>query len=167
MTIREMKVEDWNSVFQIYKQGVDDGKSTFNTKYPSWDDFNAGHKDYCRFVALINGEIVGFVAVSPVSEKHHYSGVVEVMVYIDEHYRNKGIGTALLNKLIEEAPNYGIWCLYSSIFSANKGSIRLHIKCGFRMIGYRERIARDKHGEWTDTVMMEYRFPDEMVKSEN
>lgn len=164
MIIREMIPEDWDRVFTIYKQGIDSGKTTFSINYPSWEDWDVGHKKCCRYVALLNDEIAGFVAVSPVSGKPHYHGVVEVMVYVDEKYWHNGVGTKLLKKLVEEAPNNGFWCLYSSIFSSNEKSINLHNKCGFRTIGYRERIARDRFGNWTDTTLMEYRFPNEIVK---
>ena len=161
MHIRTMTPDDWPEVFRIYKQGIDSGLTTFATNYPNYTDWNASHKEDCRFVAEDNGQITGFVAVSPVSSKPHYSGVVEVMVYVDESRHHQGIGTALLRKLVEQAPTCGYWCLYSSIFAANQGSIGLHNKCGFRTIGYRERIAKDRFGTWTDTVLMEYRFPDD------
>lgn len=164
MIIRDLLPGDWNRVFEIYKQGIDSGKTTFTTQYPTWEEWDTGHKKVCRYVALLGDEVAGFAAVSPVSAKSHYSGIVEVMVYVDEKYRHNGVGTSLLNKLIEEAPKHGFWCLYSSICSSNENSIRLHTKCGFRTIGYRERIAKDKFGNWTDTTMMEYRFPDELVK---
>ena len=164
MTIREMLPEDWDRVFEIYKQGIDSGKTTFRTEYPAWEEWDSGHSKRCRFVAVLNGEIVGFVAISPVSAKPHYSGVAEVMVYVDERHWHGGIGTALLKRLVDEAPDNGIWCLYSSIFSDNEKSIKLHDKCGFRTIGYRERIAKDRFGNWVDTTLMEYRFADEIVK---
>lgn len=166
MTIREMTPEDWNRVFEIYKQGIDSGKTTFSTIYPTWEEWDAGHNRCCRYVALYNNEITGFVAVSPISGKAHYRGVVEVMIYVDEKYWHNGLGTSLLTKLIEEAPKNGFWCLYSSIYSSNEKSIKLHNKCGFRTIGYRERIAKDRFGNWTDTTLMEYRFPDELVKQQ-
>ena len=164
MMIREMLVEDWTRVSEIYKQGVDSGNTTFTTKCPTWEEWDLEHKKEFRYVAFCSEEIAGFVAVSPVSEKAHYYGVVEVMIYVDEKYWHKGIGTALLTKVIEEAPKNGFWCLYSSIYSDNEKSIKLHEKCGFRMIGYRERLAKDKFGNWRDTTMMEYRFPDEIVE---
>ena len=164
MIIRKMVPEDWNSVFEIYRQGIDSGKATFSTQYPVWTEWNEGHHPACRYVAVKAGDIAGFAAVSPASAKAHYSGVAEVSVYVDEKYWHEGIGTGLLETLIHEAPGHGIWCLYSSIFSSNEKSIRLHQKCGFRTIGYRERIAKDRYGVWTDTLLMEYRFPDELVK---
>jgi len=164
MHIREMKPEDWNRVFEIYKQGIDSGKATFSTKYPTWEEWDTGHNNACRYVAVVGNEIVGFVAVSPISGKPHYRGVVEVMIYVDTKCWHNGVGTGLMTKLVEEAPNNGFWCLYASIFSTNEKSIALHSKCGFRTVGYRERIARDRFGNWKDTTLMEYRFSDEVVK---
>lgn len=161
MNIRLMCPEDWPGVWEIYRVSIDAGNTTFSTHYPSWEEWDAGHHPACRYVACIDDQVVGFAAVSPTSQKPHYRGVVEVMVYVAEEHHHSGIGTTLLHKLIEDAPKQGIWCLYSSIFSSNVPSIRLHEKCGFRKIGYRERIAKDRFGNWTDTTLMEYRFPDE------
>ena len=162
--MEEMMPEDWDRVFEIYKQGIDSGQATFSSNYPTWEEWDAGHNKCCRYVTLLNDEIAGFVAVSPFSGKPHYCGVVEVTVYVDEKYWHNGVGTQLLKQLMKEAPNNGFWCLYSSIYSSNEKSLKLHNKCGFRTIGYRERIARDRFGNWTDTILMEYRFPDEIVK---
>jgi len=156
-----MLPEDWKEVFSIYKKEIDSGRATFSTQYPTWEEWNVTHHKNCRYVADLDGRILGFCTVSPVSTKPHYSGVMEVMVYVDEKFRQKGVGTALLQKLIEEAPKNGIWSLYSSIFSSNESSITLHLRCGFRIIGYREKIAKDRFGSWTDTVLLEYRFPEE------
>ena len=166
MSIREMIPEDWNRVFEIYKQGIDSGKATFTTTYPTWEEWDAVHHKVCRYVALCDGEVAGFVAVSPTSPREPYRGVVEVSVYVDENYRSQGIGTSLLQKLIEEAPKKGFWTLYVSIFKTNENSRKLHTKCGFRKVGYRERIAKDKFGTWTDAVIMEYRLPDEPFREE-
>jgi len=164
MTIRDMLPEDGDRILAIYKQGIDSGKTTFTTICPTWEEWDAGHCNACRYVAEYDGEVAGFIAVSHVSPKPHYSGVVEVMIYVDEQAHHKGIGTALLNQLIQDAPEQGFWCLYSSIYSDNDNSLQLHQKCGFRTIGYRERLARDRFGNWKDTIMLEYRFPDEIVK---
>ncbi|MBE6561321.1 MAG: N-acetyltransferase [Ruminococcaceae bacterium] len=164
MIIRNMVPDDRARVLAIYGQGIASGKATFRTICPAWEDWNSGHHPSCRFVAVYNEKVVGFTALSPVSDKAHYAGVAEVMVYVDEKYRRQGVGTALLRALIAAAPENGFWSLYSSIFSANTESIKLHEKCGFRTVGFRERIARDSSGSWVDTTLMEYRFPDEAVK---
>ena len=110
------------------------GFSTFNTECPSFEAWDAGHIKECRFVDEEDGQVVGWIAISPTSSRPVYGGCVEVSVYIDEDYRGKGI------------------------FSINKPSVELHRKCGFREVGYRERIARDRFGNWQNTTIMEYRM---------
>ena len=155
--IREMRDEDWGSVSEIYKQGLEEGTSTFNTECPSFTEWNEGHVKNCRFVFEEEGKVVGWIALSPSSSRCAYKGCVEMSVYVDRNYRCHGIGTALVNTIIREAEKDGYWSIYSAIFSINKASIALHKKCGFREIGYRERIAKDRFGKWQNTTLMEYR----------
>lgn len=156
--IREMRESDAARVLDIYKQGIESGISTFTAECPSYAEWDENHCKVCRFVYEIDGEVVGWVVVAPTSKRERYCGVVEVSLYIDDKYFHRGIGTALLDHLIEKAPGFGFWCLYSAILETNPRSIALHEKCGFRRIGYRERIAKDRHGEWRNTVIMEKRL---------
>jgi phosphinothricin acetyltransferase len=82
-----------------------------------------------------------------------------VSIYIDPGAQGKGIGTRLLQALIQESEKQGFWTLQSGIMQNNLASIRLHERCGFRMVGYRERIGRDRFGVWRNTVLMERRSP--------
>ena len=104
------------------------------------------------------GKVVGWIAVSPTSSRCVYKGCVEASVYVDADYQQKGIGEKLMRKLIEEAPKAGYWSIYSVVISLNVASIALHKKCGFREIGYRERVAIDRFGKWQNTTLMELRF---------
>ncbi len=156
-TVRKMRPEDFNSVARIYKQSLKKGIASFTSECPDYELWDAEHHKDCRLVYEWDGSVVGFAAISPVSAKPHYSGVAEVSVYVDRKFFHKGIGTALLNSLCREADEHGYWTLYSSIFSDNIISIELHKKCGFRIVGYRERIAKDIFGNWKSTIMMERR----------
>jgi phosphinothricin acetyltransferase len=104
-------------------------------------------------------EVLGWAALSPVSKRAVYRGVVEVTVYVAECARGKGIGRALLEALIAESEKNGIWTLQASIFPENTASIELHLRCGFREVGRRERIAR-LNGVWRDTLLFERRRRD-------
>ena len=86
-------------------------------------------------------------------------GVAEVSVYIAAAARGQGAGTLLLETIWQQAQSEGLWTLQSGIMQDNEASIRLHEKCGFRMVGYRERIAKDEYGTWRSTVLMERRRP--------
>lgn len=155
--IREMLDTDWSRVAEIYKQGMESGIATFNTECPGFEDWNNSHIKECRYVYEEDGQVVGWVAISPTSSRCVYKGAVEMSVYIDSAFKGKGIGTALVDHLIQESQKLGYWSIYSAIISINKASIALHKKCGFREIGYRERIAKDKFGEWQNTTLMEFR----------
>ena len=79
-------------------------------------------------------------------------------VYIDNDYQGKGIGTKLVVQLLQEAKKLGYWSIYSAVISLNTASIALHKKCGFREIGYREKIAKDRFGNWQNTTLFELRL---------
>ena len=152
-----MNADDWNRVAEIYTQGLEKGMSTFNTECPTYEEWDKGHVKEHRYVYELDEKVVGWIAISPTSSRCAYKGCVELSVYIDEVYQGKGIGTALMKKICEESEKAGFWTIYSAIFSKNKASIALHKKCGFREIGYREKIAKDRFGEWQNTTLMERR----------
>lgn len=155
--IRKMENDDWIHVSQIYAQGLERGIATFETACPTYDEWDRKHLPNCCFVAVENGNVVGWIALSPTSARPAYSGSVEVSIYVDESYQRRRIGYQLMQHIIAISPEYGIWSLYAAIFSINVGSIEFHKKCGFREIGYRERIAKDRFGQWQSTTLMELR----------
>ncbi|WP_294280881.1 N-acetyltransferase family protein [uncultured Chryseobacterium sp.] len=156
MEIQTIIQDHFSEVAEIYRQGLATGMATFQNEVPSWEEWDRTHLAFCRMAASENNKILGWAALTPVSARTVYAGVAEVSIYLAEEERGKGIGTLLLNALIGQSEANGIWTLQSGIFSENKGSIRLHEKCGFRQVGYRERIAK-KNGIWKDTVLMERR----------
>ena len=76
---------------------------------------------------------------------------------LQKNARGKGVGKALMEKLIVESENAGYWTLQSGIFPENKASISLHEKMGFRFLGKREKIARTDQGIWKDNLLFERR----------
>jgi L-amino acid N-acyltransferase YncA len=155
--IRKMLETDWNDVARIYQSGMETNIATFQTSCPSYEEWNKSHLKECRCVITRGEAVVGWAALSPVSSRCAYTGVAELSIYMDDQYIRLGLGTKLLNFLIQDSEESGFWMLQSAILQHNEASIRLHEKCGFRQVGYRERIARDKFGIWRNTVMMERR----------
>jgi L-amino acid N-acyltransferase YncA len=96
---------------------------------------------------------------SPLIQGFVYSGVMEVSIYVHKDFRGKGIGKALLGRLVTESELQGIWTLQAGIFPENHSSIALHEKFGFRKVGYREKIGK-MDGIWRDTILMERRSQD-------
>lgn len=158
--VREMKDSDWTRVAEIYTQGLLAGNATFNTECPTFAEWDRIHHKNCRFVYETDGYVVGWTALAPTSYRPVYQGVAELSLYIDEAYRGRGIGKQLLMHQCRESEKAGYYSLYVSIFSINAASLAVHKKCGFREVGYRERIARDRFGNWQDTTIMEHRIPD-------
>ena len=157
ISIRLMNENDWPSVSEIYRQGIGTGKATFQSDIPAYHEWDAAHIQECRFVAVHDGKVVGWTTLSKVSSRCVYGGVAEVSIYIAEDYRGKSVGWKLMQHLIIESEKADFWMLQSGIMEDNSASISLHEKCGFRQVGYRERIGRDVHGKWRNTVLMEKR----------
>lgn len=146
----------WEAVRDIYLQGIATRNATFQTEAPFWEEWDKSHLADLRLVISQDGVIAGWAALSPVSGRCVYAGVCEVSVYIHKTHRGKGVGTALLQKLIFESEEQNIWTLQAGIFPENTASIALHEKHGFRKIGYREKIGK-LDGVWRDTILMERR----------
>ncbi len=127
---------------------------------PAWDEFDASrHPGDLRLVAELDGTVVGWAALSPVSRRGCYAGVGEHSVYVAERCRGKGVGKALMRALLDNAARAGLWTIQTSVFPENTASLALHEQLGFRVVGRRERIAQ-LDGVWRDTVFLELRLPD-------
>lgn len=155
--IEEMKASDWAQVSAIYLSGIKTEIATFQTEVPSWEEWNSSHLKSCRLVARFGNTVLGWAALSPTSSRCVYAGVAEVSIYIDEHHKGHGVGTALLKALIELSEDDGLWTLESGIIKENTASLNLHKRCGFRELGIREKVAKMGNGKWHDVVLMERR----------
>jgi phosphinothricin acetyltransferase len=158
IAIDAFRPEDWESVRAIYREGIDSGHATFESAVPKWDSWNASHLAAGRLVARIGDRVVGWAALSPVSDRCTYSGVAEVSVYVAAAARGRGIGRTLLAALIAESERAGIWTLQSGTFPENLASLALQKSCGFREIGRRERLGK-MAGRWRDVLLLERRSP--------
>lgn len=158
--IREMKDTDLQTVVDILGEAIYEGKSTFRYEVPKTSDFDNDAIKELRYVYEEDGKVLGWILIHRFSSRPAYSGVGEVSIYISKEARGKGVGRALMEKLISECPKFGYWTLTSNIFEVNKASIKLHESMGFRYIGYRERVAKDFFGNWMNVCIYEKRFSD-------
>ena len=158
MTLRMdlMLPSDWPTVREIYLEGIATRQATFETEAPTWEAWDATHSPFARLVARQGETAVGWAALSPVSSRKAYAGVVEVSVYIAQSHRGCGLGKQLLKALIGESEANGIWSLQAVMFPENAASVALHRRCGFREVGRRERIGK-LGGVWRDTILLERR----------
>ncbi|SMP45700.1 GNAT family N-acetyltransferase [Anoxynatronum buryatiense] len=156
-TIETMKNSDWEQVAAIYLAGIQTGIATFQTEIPTWEAWDESHAQCCRLVARSNNEIHGWAAISPTSSRCVYAGVGEVSIYIDAACRGMGIGQALLNQLVKCSEENGYWTLQAGVLRDNEASRALHVKCGFKELGIREKLGKMPTGKWHDVVFLERR----------
>lgn len=162
--VRTMTPADWPAAQRIFQEGIETGHATFEEKAPEWESFNASRLTAHRVVAETSGQgVLGWAAVSAVSSRPAYAGVVEHSVYVATEARGLGLGKALLQALIDSTERGGVWTIQSSVFPENEASLKLHKAHGFTIVGRRQRIARMPYGplagQWRDTLLMERRSP--------
>ena len=158
--IRDLRPDDWPEVGRIYSEGIATRNATFETEVPSWEEWDVAHFAPHRFVAELEGEVAGWIALALVSIRCCYRGVGEVSAYVGKAARGRGVGTALLERLIESSEAAGIWTLETGVFPENEASLALLKRLGFREVGVRERIGQ-MDGVWRDVVLLERRSNDE------
>lgn len=156
LSISPLLKQHWPYVIKIYEEGLNTRIATFETKLATWEYWDENHHKFARLVAKSNNDIIGFAALSAVSKREVYKGVAEVSIYITENSRGMNIGEFLLSQLVIESKKHNIWTLQASIFPQNKASISLHEKCGFRLVGIREKIGQ-RDGTWYDNLLFEKR----------
>ncbi len=152
------KENHWPAIKEIYIEGIATGNATFEQacsigEYREWI---AKKIEGSVFIFKENNIILGWSALSSVSDRCVYEGVAEVSVYVAGHAKGRGIGIILLQQLIDFSEENNIWTLQAGIFPENKASIALHKKLGFREVGIREKLGK-MEGQWRDVVLMERR----------
>jgi L-amino acid N-acyltransferase YncA len=154
--IEEMRPEDWPEVSRVYAEGIATGRATFEEHPPAWDGWDQDHLPECRLVARRDGRVVAWAALAPVSGRECYRGVAEVSIYVAAAERDRGVGRALAQALVEASERAGIWTLEGWIFPENRASLALCETFGCRVVGVRERLG--KMGDrWRDVMLVERR----------
>ena len=154
--VRNLVPSDWHQVRAIYSEGIQTRNATFETEAPDWETWDSGHLLNCRLVVAQDDRVLGWAALVPVSDRCVYGGVAEVSVYVAESGRGKGVGSSLLERLVESSEEAGLWTLQAGIFPENEASFALHERFGFRRVGTREKLGQ-MDGGWRDVVLLERR----------
>ncbi len=153
-----MTPDDWEAVRAIYLEGIATHNATFEQSAPEWAAWDKKALPVCRLVARTAGVVTGWAVLAPYSARAVYAGVAESSVYVAAAVRGQGQGRLLLDALVAASEAAGFWTLQAGIFPENAASVRLHERCGFRIVGRRERIGQ-MHGVWRDVLLMERRSP--------
>lgn len=150
-----MEPQHWPEVAAIYAEGIATGHATFETGVPTWDVWDASHLVDPRCVA-IDDRVSGWAAMSAVADRCVSCGVAEASVYVAARARGRGVGRSLLDALIASSERAGIWTIQAGVFTENVASLALLERCGFRVVGTRERLGK-LAGTWRDVVLFERR----------
>jgi phosphinothricin acetyltransferase len=158
IAIRPADLTDWSAIEHIYRSGIRTGNATFQTEVeiPDGSTWFNGKLSGSIFVAADDYRIVGWTALSKVSNRPVYAGVAEVSVYVAPVVWGRGVGTALMENMVRESEMNSIWTLQAGIFPENEVSIRLHKRFGFRVVGMREKLGQ-MNGVWRDVILLERR----------
>ena len=156
IAISGMRASDWDEVRRIYAEGIATGNATMETAPPPWESWDEAHRPDCRLVARDGDRMLGWAALSRVSERCAYGGVAEVSVYVSQEARGRGVGRRLLEELVRASEEAGIWTLQAGIFPENAASLSIHQHCGFRVVGVREKLGK-LGSAWRDVALLERR----------
>ena len=160
MTIRPCRETDMAAITEIYAHHVLHGSASFETIPPSLDEMQRRRADIIGrslpyLVAENDGDVVGYAYAGTYRPRAAYRGTVENSVYIRHDLIGRGIGKLLLDALIRECEARDLRQMIAVIGdSAHVASIRLHERCGFRLIGVLSSVGY-KHGRWLDSVLMQ------------
>jgi L-amino acid N-acyltransferase YncA len=156
--VRRAKPEDAEAINEIYNYAVRELPATFHIRERSIEEgrrWLAEHNDsYPVFVAEKDGLVVGWASLSPYSDRCAYASTVEDSIYVHPNHWGCGIGSALMEKLMDAARSLGYHAVIARIAGESEASIRLHRKFGFEVVGVLKEVGW-KFERWHDLWIME------------
>ena len=162
LDIRRARSDDAGAIADIYNQAILARNATFETEPRTREErlaWLAEHDaHHAVLVAEEDGRILGWASTSIYRPRRCYDGVGEVSVYIHHEARGRGLGVQLMNALIAEAEQSGLYKLVARIFAFNEASRAMCRKCGFREVGIYEKHGQ-LDGRWIDCVILERLIP--------
>ena len=160
LEIRPAAAADLPIITEIYDHAVRFGTATFELIPPDLAEmtrrFGAlSDGGFPYLVAALEGRVVGYAYAGAYRPRPAYRFTVENSVYLDPAMHRRGIGLQLMQRLIAECESRGYRQMIAVIGdSANAGSVGVHTRCGFKMIGTHPNVGL-KFGRWLNTVMMQ------------
>lgn len=154
MIIRKANVNDIERILEIYNYEVLNGVATFDLvpkTFAEWTDwFNIHNIGNHTIIVAEEDKVAGYASLSSYREKEAFSSTVELSIYVDSKYRNRGIATKLMEEILAFAKNdSSIHMVISVITGGNETSKKLHEKFGFEFCGT-IREAGYKFGKFQD-----------------
>ena len=160
LSIRAAAIRDLAAITTIYDEAVRHGTASFETEPPDLSEMTRRYEALCAgpypyLVAEQNGEIAGYAYAAAYRARPAYYWCIEDSIYVAPSFQRRGIGRALLVRLIVASETAGFRQMVAVIGdSTNTGSIEVHRTAGFRMVGTFDNVGF-KFGRWLDTVLMQ------------
>jgi phosphinothricin acetyltransferase len=158
LTTRLATAADAAAITTIYNEGIADRVATFETEPRTDDQIATQLRDKGeRFPTVVverDGRVVAWAGAGAYRSRPVYAGVAEHSVYVARDARRTGAGRVALDALCQVYAARGFWKIVSRIFPENTASLRLHERCGFRVVGVYQRHGK-LDGEWRDCVIVE------------
>ncbi|XTZ39744.1 N-acetyltransferase family protein [Salmonella enterica] len=161
IVIRDACAEDVHAITSLYAWHVLHGRASFEEVPPTVDEMHTRMNDIANdglpwLVALYQGIVVGYCYARLYRPRPAYRYTLEESIYIDASMTGRGLGSILMNALIERCEQ-GPWRQMIAVVGDghnNPGSLRLHQKYGFEIAGHLRSVGYKK-GNWRDTLIMQ------------
>jgi len=158
--IRDVAADDIAAITAIYAVEVNEFVNTYEYEVPDTAEMLRRMQDivargFPYLVAIVDGRVAGYAYANTYRTRVAYQWTVENSVYVDAAFQGRGVGTTLLQALIEACTARGYRQMVAVIGEPdNAASIKLHERFGFHLVGVFRGLGR-KHGRWLDTVQMQ------------
>ena len=159
MLVRGVSEADAAEIAAIYAHHVLHGTASYEVDPPSIEDTLAKIRrviepDWPFLVAEAERRVVGYAYVTQFRDRAAYRFTCEDSIYVDADMMGRGIGSTLLNALLERSADFGFRTMVAVIGGAEPASVALHAKCGFVQVGHLKAVGF-KFGRWLDNIYMQ------------
>ena len=162
--LRAATPADADAIAAIYAPYVRDTAISFETAPPSADEMRARIEatliGYPYLVAEVAGAVVGYAYAGAFHRRAAYRTTVEVSAYVASDAREKGVGRALYQSLLDTLRRQNFHAAIGVIALPNEASVRLHERFGFRHVGTLHEVGT-KFGQWHDVGWWQLRLNDD------
>ena len=156
--IRPAKLDDAAAIAEIYNEAILTTTATFDTETKSIEDreqWLKAHDDrHPVLVAVVDGAVVGWAAITQWSDRPAYADTAETSFYVHSAHRGRGIGRALKTAIISEARRLGFHTLIARIAEGSVESLHLNERAGFVHVGTLKEVGR-KFGRLLDVHILQ------------
>lgn len=158
VTIRKATLSDLKEITDIYNDAIQKTVATFDTEIKTIDNQKKWFEDHGPnnpiLVAELDGNIIGWAALSRYSTRCAYSDTAEISLYVREQDQGRGIGKKLMQSIVKEGENTSLHTIIARITDGNEKSIHLHKSVGFEHIGIMKEVG-NKFGRRLDVCLMQ------------